>query len=161
MRSLVVRSKGTNGLLIGMALSGLALVAQAVPPGSDDEIRARTAPVGALCRAGESCTAASAMPAVAETQAPAGAPAGAPAAVAQSGEQIYNQFCVACHAVGVANAPKLGDTAAWADRIGKGMDVLMASTLNGINAMPAKGTCMTCSDADLQAAVEYMVDSSR
>jgi cytochrome c5 len=37
----------------------------------------------------------------------------------------------------------------------------MASTLNGINAMPAKGTCMTCTDADLQAAVEYMVDGSR
>jgi cytochrome c5 len=68
---------------------------------------------------------------------------------------------VACHAVGVANAPKLGDVAAWTDRIAKGMDVLMASTVNGINAMPAKGTCMSCSDADLQAAVEYMVDSAR
>ncbi|HEY5679896.1 MAG TPA: c-type cytochrome [Pseudomonadales bacterium] len=151
-----------NFLLIGLALSGVALVAHAVPPGSEDEIRARTAPMGALCRAGENCSgfgapAAMSAPAVAGAQ----APAGAPAAAAQSGEQIYNQFCVACHAVGVANAPKLGDVAAWADRIAKGMDVLMASTLNGINAMPAKGTCMTCTDADLQAAVDYMVDGSR
>jgi cytochrome c5 len=151
-----------KGLLIGVALSGVAVVAQAVPPGSEDEIRARTAPVGELCRAGENCTG-SAVPAATSAPAIAGAQpsAGAPADAALSGEQIYNQFCVACHAVGVANAPKLGDVAAWADRIAKGMDVLMASTVNGINAMPAKGTCMSCSDADLQAAVEYMVDSAR
>ncbi len=143
-------------MLIGVGLSVTALAAQAVPPGSDDEIRARTAPVGELCRAGQNCSG-DAAPAIAETQ----APASAPVAAVQSGEQIYNQFCVACHLVGVANAPKLGDVAAWSERIAKGMDVLMASTLNGINAMPARGTCMTCSDADLQAAVEYMVDSAR
>lgn len=156
LRRLVVRSKGTKWILIGVALSGTALVAQAVPPGSDEEIRARTAPVGELCRAGESCSG-SAAPAMAAAQ-PAG---GEPGAGAQSGEQIYNQYCVACHAAGVANAPKLGDAEAWAGRIAKGMDALMASTLNGINAMPARGTCMSCSDADLQATVEYMVESSQ
>ena len=142
--------------LTAISAKSTALVAQAVPPGSDEEIRARTAPVGELCRAGDNCSG-SAAPAVAAAQ-PGG---GEPGAGAQSGEQIYNQYCVACHAAGVANAPKLGDAAAWADRIAKGMDALMASTINGINAMPARGTCMTCSDADLQATVEYMLESSQ
>ena len=156
MRSLLDRSKAYKCVLIGVGLSVTALAAQAVPPGSDDEIRARTAPVGELCRAGQNCSG-DAAPAIAETQ----APAADPVATVRSVDQIYHQFCVACHLVGVANAPKLGAVAAWSERNAKGMDVLMASTLNGINAMPARGTCMTCSDADLQAAVEYMVDSAR
>lgn len=157
MRRLVVKSRVSKCLLVGVGLSGAALVAQAVPPGSEEDIRARTAPVGELCRAGENCAGRLApAPAMAAAQPAAGEPA-----AAQSGEQIYNQYCFACHAMGVANAPKLGDAAAWSERLGKGMDVLMASTVNGINAMPAKGTCMTCSDADLQAAVDYMVGSAR
>jgi cytochrome c5 len=53
------------------------------------------------------------------------------------------------------------DAAAWAPRIAKGMDVLMDSTINGINAMPAKGTCMSCSDDELAATVTYMVDAAQ
>jgi cytochrome c5 len=78
---------------------------------------------------------------------------------ADAGKKIYDTKCMACHAAGVAGAPKLGDKAAWAARVEAGMDALMANATNGLNAMPPKGTCMECSDADLKAAVEYMVNS--
>lgn len=78
-----------------------------------------------------------------------------------NGQQVYDQFCFACHTTGVGGAPRLGDVADWTDRSAKGMDVLMASTLNGLNAMPAKGTCMNCSDDELSEAVTYMLDSAQ
>ncbi|MDA1245141.1 MAG: c-type cytochrome [Proteobacteria bacterium] len=80
--------------------------------------------------------------------------------VAASGfdaEATYMASCNACHAAGVANAPKLGDKAAWDARMEKGMDAIMVNVMNGINAMPAKGLCMTCSAYDLQEIVNYMV----
>ena len=52
----------------------------------------------------------------------------------------------------------MDDAVAWGERRDKGMDVLMQSTLNGIGAMPAKGTCMNCSDDELSEAVTYMLD---
>ena len=74
-----------------------------------------------------------------------------------SGEEIYNINCRACHDTGVAGAPKLGDVNAWAPRIAAGMDSLLANATNGLNAMPPKGTCVSCSDAELLAAIEYML----
>jgi cytochrome c5 len=70
---------------------------------------------------------------------------------------------MACHATGAAGAPKLGDTVAWADRIAKGTDVLHDSGVNGIpgTGMMAKGGCMNCSDEEVIAAVDYMVDGSQ
>jgi cytochrome c5 len=78
-----------------------------------------------------------------------------------SGEAIYNQFCFACHATGVGDAPKLGDAAAWAPRIAKGMDEMLATSLKGINLMPPKGTCMNCSDDEMRSAIQHMVDAAR
>ena len=92
----------------------------------------------------------------AESQA-AEEPAGTQTADAD-GEKIYQTTCHLCHATGVAGAPKLGDKEAWAPRIAKGMDALLSSVTNGLNAMPPKGTCMTCSEDDLRAAVQFMVD---
>lgn len=80
---------------------------------------------------------------------------------ADAGKTIYDTKCMACHAAGVAGAPKLGDKAAWAPRIEAGMDAMMANAINGKAAMPPKGTCMECSDADLKAVVEYMVNASQ
>ncbi|MCK4704311.1 MAG: cytochrome c5 family protein [Gammaproteobacteria bacterium] len=82
---------------------------------------------------------------------------------ALSGEQIYKKSCVNCHGTGVANAPKLGDAVAWAPRIAKGNDALYNSAKKGVpgTAMMAKGTCMTCSDEELDAAVDFMVSGSR
>ena len=76
---------------------------------------------------------------------------------AGSGEEIYTNTCANCHAAGIAGAPKLGDKEAWAPRIAKGNDALFESVKNGLNVMPPKGTCMSCSDEELRSAVEYMV----
>jgi cytochrome c5 len=93
--------------------------------------------------------------------APAAAVAAAEPAKPRSGETVYTSNCMACHATGAAGAPKLGDAAAWAPRIAAGMATLMKNAINGLNAMPPKGLCMTCSDAELTAAVEYIVANSK
>ena len=110
-------------------------------------------PVGEVYIAGES-----EPEAASESVAAASATA---AAGPKSGEVVYNTNCVACHGTGAAGAPKLGDTAAWAPRIAAGMDSLIANATNGLKAMPPKGLCMTCSEAELQGAVEYMVNNSQ
>jgi cytochrome c5 len=96
----------------------------------------------------------------------AGAPAAAPAAKAGAkagpadGKSTYNTVCMACHASGVANAPKLGDKAAWAPRVKTGMDALLQSVIKGKGAMPPKaGTSLT--DAELRAAIDFMVSQSK
>ncbi len=87
----------------------------------------------------------------------AAAPAAAPAkADAGKGKSVYDASCVACHAAGVAGAPKAGDKAAWAPRLKSGMPALYASTLKGKNAMPPKGGNMALSDDDVKAAVDYL-----
>ena len=68
----------------------------------------------------------------------------------------YNKSCGVCHNTGAANAPKTGDAAAWEPRMGKGMDVLVQSVNDGLNAMPPKGMCFDCSDDDYKALIEYM-----
>ncbi len=76
-------------------------------------------------------------------------------------ERVYMQSCWACHNSGAAGAPKVGTAADWAPRIEKGMDTLLANAISGINAMPAKGLCFTCTDDDLKDLIQYMVDSSK
>lgn len=74
------------------------------------------------------------------------------------GQAIYEQYCVVCHRDGVANAPKFRDDGDWKPRLAKqNLDSLTASAIKGLNAMPAKGTCQECSEADLKAAIKYMV----
>ena len=84
-----------------------------------------------------------------------------PAAGAVDGEAVYKQACSACHAVGAAGAPKSGDKAAWAPRIKKGEDALVASTIKGIGNMPPKGGNPTLSDAQIRAAVAYQIKTNR
>ncbi len=77
-------------------------------------------------------------------------------AIAEPDMNKYNKSCSVCHATGAANAPKTGDAAAWEPRMAKGMDVLVQSVQNGLNAMPPKGMCYDCSDEDYKALIEYM-----
>jgi len=77
------------------------------------------------------------------------------------GKKLYETSCVACHAAGVAGAPKLGDKTAWAPRLAAGVDGLTASVIKGKGAMPPKGTAMAASDAEIRAAVEFMVGSAK
>jgi len=98
----------------------------------------------------------------AAAQKPAAATAAAAAAGgAADGKKVYDSTCTACHAAGIANAPKLGDKAAWAPRIKQGMDALVQSSIKGKGAMPPKGGNASLSDADLRAAIEYMVSQAK
>jgi cytochrome c5 len=74
----------------------------------------------------------------------------------RSGEQVYNSVCTACHTAGVAGAPKKGDSAAWAPRLGQGLDGLVKSATAGKGAMPPKGGAADLSEAELRAAIEYL-----
>ena len=78
-----------------------------------------------------------------------------------AGVSVYNSKCIICHGSGVVGAPKMGDKEAWAPRIATGMDALLASVINGKNAMPPKGTCTECSESDLIDAIEFMTSRSQ
>ena len=97
--------------------------------------------------------------AAAPQQAPAQTPAAKPAAA--NGKQVFDSVCTACHSTGVAGAPKLGDKAAWGPRIAQGMDTLVHSALNGKNAMPPKGGNPSLTEAQVRAAVQYMVSQAK
>jgi cytochrome c5 len=96
-------------------------------------------------------------------QAPTQTAAAAPAAM--SGQQVYQSTCIACHGAGVAGAPKFGNAGAWAKRIAKGVNALYHSAINGFQGsagvMPAKGGNASLSDAEVKAAVDYMVANSK
>lgn len=78
------------------------------------------------------------------------------AAHAEPNMEKYGKSCAVCHAAGVAGAPKTGDASAWEPRLAKGMDALMASVKNGLNAMPPMGMCFDCSDEEYMELIKYM-----
>ena len=75
--------------------------------------------------------------------------------VLKTGEQVYTAQCSACHAAGLAGAPKFGDNAAWADRIKTGYEALLNSALKGKGAMAAQGGGQY-KDVEIARAVVYM-----
>lgn len=79
---------------------------------------------------------------------------------AHPGQSIYNEACISCHNPGISGAPRLGDIDAWQPRAAKGREALVLSTVNGLNAMPAKGMCWRCTDEQLGHAVDYMLEQS-
>jgi hypothetical protein len=111
----------------------------------------RLAPTAKVCIEGDSCGAKAAAVTVVAAAEPL------------TGEQIYQNNCMACHTTGAAGAPKLGDAADWKARLtaAGSVDKLTASAIAGKNAMPAKGMCMTCSDADIKNTVQYILDHSK
>jgi cytochrome c5 len=134
--------------LLGAAL--IAISASALEPTESQraEITERIAPEGEVCLQGDSDCGGAAAPA---------------GGGARSGEDVYNSACMACHSTGAGGAPKLGDAAAWADRIAKGNDTLYQSGINGVagTGMIPKGGCMSCSDEEITAAVDYIVAGSQ
>ncbi len=77
-------------------------------------------------------------------------------------ELVYKQTCVSCHGNGASGAPILGDKDAWKERVANGMDALLESTVYGLNGtMPPKGLCFNCSEEQLRAVVQYMIDQSQ
>ena len=123
----------------------LALWAVSAQAATNDDIAKRLEPVGQVCVQGQECK-------------------GMEVAVAASGggartaDEIIAKHCNACHGSGLLGAPKIGDTAAWKERADHqgGLDGILAKAITGINAMPPKGTCMTCTDEELKGAIEKM-----
>jgi cytochrome c5 len=123
-------------------------------------VAAVAAPAAAAAAVTAAAPAPVAPPVAAAAAAVSGAATVASAAGADIGKKLYETACVACHAAGVAGAPKLGDKAAWAPRIATGIDAMTASVIKGKGAMPAKGGS-AASDADIKASVEYMAAASK
>jgi cytochrome c5 len=138
---------GVSALVVLGLGMGSALVAcgskdkGAPPPEIQAQIAERIAPEGEIVKQG----------------------AAAPVAggAARSGEEVFQAKCGVCHTAGVGGAPKIGSASDWEPRIGKGMDILYANAINGFKGMPAKGLCMDCSDAELNAAVDYMIGKNK
>jgi len=101
----------------------------------------------------------------AETQRESVKTAAATPPASRNGQQVYQTTCAVCHDAGIAGAPKMGDKGQWAKHIAKGLNTLHASALNGVQgsagAMPPKGGNPTLSDAEVRAAVDYMVARSK
>lgn len=126
-------------------VSGLMVSAGPV----EDAIAQRISRVGSVCVEGTDCV--QGVAALTVTSNEVGGP-----------ETNYNKTCATCHNAGVAGAPKFGDVAQWQPRIAKGMDVLYVSSINGMPpGMPAKGMCFNCTDDELKAIVDYMVEASQ
>jgi cytochrome c5 len=80
---------------------------------------------------------------------------------AVDGKKVYDTTCTACHTAGVANAPKPGDKAAWAPRLKQGSDALVQSVIKGKGAMPPKAGNPALSDAEIRAAIDFMVSQAK
>jgi cytochrome c5 len=84
---------------------------------------------------------------------------------ANTGASVYEESCEKCHSGGIggffSGAPKTGDQEEWAALIEKGVPTLTENTVNGIGDMKPMGDCETCTDSNIAAAVEYMVEESR
>jgi cytochrome c5 len=91
------------------------------------------------------------------------ATAAQPGAVVASGgpKDIYENNCKMCHQTGVAGAPKFGNKADWAPRISQGEDTLVKAAISGIRAMPPKGNCIKCTEAEIKATVEFMMNAAK
>lgn len=140
--------KNLNGISAAVLFCIAALFGSAMVFADDvaDAIAERIAPAGSVCMSGDDCAA---------------APAPAAASGPRSGEEIYNAACTTCHAIGVSGAPRLGNAEEWAPRIAAGSDSLFNNAWNGLNAMPAKGLCMDCSEDEIKEVIEYMVENSQ
>jgi cytochrome c5 len=145
--------------------SGASLPEPAAPAEEGAKKEEAAAPAAAAPAAAAPAPAAAA-PAVAAPAAAAPAPAAAApapqqAAVNPAGEKLYKSVCFACHATGVANAPKFGDKAAWEPYIKTGMDAMVKVAMQGKPPMPPKGGAATATEEDIRAAVQYMVDAAK
>lgn len=137
-------------LVLALGLISLASFAQGLS-NREQAIVDRLSPVGEVCMAGDACAATALASA---------------ASGPRDAQTIYNTYCMACHMTGASNAPILGNVDAWAERIAKGKEALYQSVFNGITVdgvmvMPMNGLCMDCSQEELMATVDYMVEQSQ
>lgn len=130
---------------VASAMLVASVTVYALSPAAEKAIADRLKPVGEVCVEGDAACASAAVV------------GGAP----KTPEQVYNTSCMGCHSTGAGGAPKMGDKVAWAPRIKQGMDTLHKHAIEGLNAMPPKGLCMTCTDEEIIATVAYILDGSK
>jgi len=128
---------------------------------SGGKFKEPAAPAMAAAKADAAAPAAATAPVATAPAAAAPAAAAAAPTAKIDGAKIYAMGCNACHATGVAGAPKFGDEAAWAPRLALGVDALTAVVIKGKGAMPPRGAVAAASDAELRAAVEHMVAAAK
>lgn len=137
-------SKLMMGCLATLGLTtGLAFAQDA----QHEAIAERLEPVGELCLQGEDCGT------VAAASSDEGGDSGS-----IDGESIYSNVCSACHESGAAGAPVRGAEDAWSDRVEKGFATLLDHSINGFNAMPARGGNPDLSDEEVEAATAYLLE---
>jgi cytochrome c5 len=130
-------------LMVAMLLAGNVF---AMSEAKKQAIAERIKPVGEVCIEGDSDCASASAAASTGPKEPA---------------DIYKTSCAGCHDTGAGGAPKVGDKAGWAARIAQGNDSLYSNAINGFNAMPAMGLCMSCSEDEVKATVDLMVKKSK
>lgn len=77
----------------------------------------------------------------------------------RSGEAIVKKTCATCHALGVANAPKIDETGKdmWQARYANGLDAMIAIAKTGKGGMPPMGADPTLTDDELKSAIVHML----
>jgi cytochrome c5 len=143
--------------VVHMANAGGAKFAEPAAPAAP-AASAEAAPPAAAPAPAPASTPTAAAPAAPATPAAPAPAAPVVAAAAEAAPPLYGQICAACHAAGIAGAPKFGDKAAWSARLALGVDGLTASAIKGKGAMPPRGGSAG-SDADIKAVVTYMVNA--
>jgi cytochrome c5 len=124
---------------------------------SESAVSERIKPVGRVAMSDEPAASSSAA---ASTPPSASAPAAAPAGKVDGGK-VYQTVCAMCHGTGLMQSPKFGDVGAWKPRVAQGLPTLHEHAIKGIRTMPAKGGNPALSDAEVSAAVDYMVSHSK
>lgn len=132
-------------MVVGLGVASAAL-AQSV---RDQQIAERLQPVGSVCLAGEDCASGGSGAALVSALAQASAEFNA--------QGTYEQYCAMCHNTGMAGAPRRDDAAHWTARIEDvGLSTVVNNAISGVNAMPPRGMCATCSDEQIGEVVEYL-----
>lgn len=137
-------------ILVGLLMT-FSLSSMAYSPGEREQIRERIKPIGQVRLERQSANGAG-LPNV---------KAGEEQSRELPGQATYERYCSICHRDGLAAAPKFRDGADWQPRLDKKtLEELLASALSGLNAMPAKGTCLDCSEKEIKDAIEFMLPKS-
>lgn len=133
-------------LVLGVVAAAFVLATDEEDWKELEQIKQNLQPFGKVCLEGQDCGVAAPVYIV-----------GQPTGTGLSGKGVYDKFCFACHEQGVQEAPLVASEA-WAPRVEQGMDVLLRHTKDGFNeTMPPMGTCVQCTDSELEAAINYLI----